>query len=56
MQHKPFFLIHILIFLVFFNTSINAEQLEVLPLKKPILEKSNQKNNSTGNFKTKTET
>jgi len=39
MQHKPFFLIHILIFLTFFNTNINAEQLKVLPLKKPILEK-----------------
>ena len=39
MQNKPFFLIHILIFLTFFNSSINAEQLKVLPLKKPILEK-----------------
>ena len=38
MQHKPFFLVHILIFLTFFNSSLNAEQLEVLPLKKPILE------------------
>ena len=36
MQHKPFFLIHILIFLVFFNTSINADQLKLLPLKKPV--------------------
>ena len=40
MQHKPFFIIHILIFLIFFNTSINAEQLKVLPLKKPVLEKT----------------
>ena len=39
MQNKPFFLIQILIFLTFFNSSIKAEQLKVLPLKKPILEK-----------------
>ena len=38
MQHKPFFLVHILIFLTFFNSSLNAEQLKVVPLKKPILE------------------
>lgn len=39
MPHKPFLLIHLTIFLLFFNTSIYAEKLKIIPLKKPTLEK-----------------
>ena len=39
MPHKPFLLIHIAIFLLFFNSSAYAEKLKITPLKKPTLEK-----------------
>ena len=39
MPHKPFLLIHLTIFLLFFNASIYAEKIKIIPLKKPTLEK-----------------
>ena len=39
MSNKPFLIIHILIFVSFFNTYISAENLKIIPLKKPSLEK-----------------
>ncbi len=38
MSDKPFLLIQLVIFLLFFNTSIYAEKLKIIPLKKPTLE------------------
>ena len=38
MPNKPFLLIQLTIFLLFFNTSIYAEKLKITPLKKPTLE------------------
>ena len=38
MPHKAFLLLHITIFLLFFNTNIYAEALKIIPLKKPALE------------------
>ena len=39
MQHKPFLLTNILIFLLLFSTNIHAEKLKIIPQKKPTLEK-----------------
>ena len=39
MPHKPFLLIHLTIFLLFLSTSIYAENLKIIPLEKPTLEK-----------------
>ena len=39
MPVKPFLLVHIVIFLLFFSTNIFAEKLKIIPLKKPTLEK-----------------
>ena len=38
MPHKAFLLLHLTIFLLFFNTNIYAEALKIIPLKKPALE------------------
>ncbi len=38
MPHRPFLLIQLTIFLLFFNTSIYAEKLKITPVKKPTLE------------------
>ncbi len=40
MSNKPFLIIHLLIFTSFFNTFIFAENLKIIPLKKPNLEKN----------------
>ncbi len=39
MSNKPFLIINLLIFISFFNTFIFAENLKIIPLKKPNLEK-----------------
>ena len=55
MPHKAFLLLRLTIIILFFNTNIYAEKLEIIPLKKPTLKgEVIKKKNSSRYIKTKT--